>query len=171
MVVLNEDTSRSAKLWASARTEAAIVYMSPEMVLSESFQKLWKDSRFRKRLTAVIVDEAHCIEDWGDDDFRPAYRKLEILRNYTGQGISIMACTATCPTSTFTLIWDTLGYGNRPFWGLDVGIDRPNLLFITRQLEHPKQPMLDILNLLPAHLDDETLLSAIAKCLLYFDSV
>jgi len=36
-VVLNEDTSRSAKLWASARTEASIVYMLPEMVLSESF--------------------------------------------------------------------------------------------------------------------------------------
>ncbi|KAF5329335.1 hypothetical protein D9619_009479 [Psilocybe cf. subviscida] len=144
--------------------------MSPEMVLSESFQKLWKDSRFRKRLTAVIIDEAHCIADWGDDDFRPAYRKLDILRNYTGQEIPIVACTATCPTSTFTLVWDTLGYGNRPFWGLDVGVDRPNLLYIARPLENPKQPMLDILNILPTHLNDETLQAAIAKSLLYFDS-
>ena len=85
-----------------------MVYVSPEMALSDSFLKLWKDTRFRGRLTALIVDEAHCIEDWGSDDFRPLYRKLDILRNYTGFEIPFFACTATCRTSTFDLIWDTL---------------------------------------------------------------
>ena len=51
-----------------------MVYMSPEMVLSDSFAKLWKDSHFRSRLTAIIVDEAHCIDEWGGEDFRPEYR-------------------------------------------------------------------------------------------------
>ena len=79
-----------------------------------------------------MVDEAHCIAEWGGEDFRPTYRSLETLRGYTGQEIPIIACTATCPTKTFDLIWTTLGYGFRPFWGLDVGSDRPNLLYITR---------------------------------------
>ncbi|KJA16002.1 hypothetical protein HYPSUDRAFT_119846, partial [Hypholoma sublateritium FD-334 SS-4] len=109
-----------------------MVYMSPEMALSDSFMKLWKDTRFRGRLTALVVDEAHCIEDWGSDDFRPLYRKLHILRNYTGFEIPFFSCTATCKTSTFDLIWDTLGYGNRPFWGLDVWTDRSNLYFIVQ---------------------------------------
>jgi len=147
-----------------------MVYMSPEMALAPSFQKLWKDSRFRTRLTAIVVDEAHCIAEWGGEDFRPAYRLLETLRSYTGHEVPVVACTATCPTKTFDLIWSTLGYGYRPFWGLDVGSDRPNLLYITRILENPKNPLLDILNLLPNDLAADSPLDAISKCIFYFDS-
>ena len=129
--MLNEDTTKTADLWKRLRTTAAMVYMSPEMALSESFQKLWKELQLRNQLTAVVVDKAHCIDEWGDDDFRPLYRKLNTLRNYTGYEIPIVTCTATARTSTFDLIWSTLGYGNRPFWGLDVGADRPNLFYIT----------------------------------------
>jgi superfamily II DNA helicase RecQ len=147
-----------------------MVYMSPEMVLSESFSKLWKDSQFRTRLTAVIVDEAHCIDEWGGDDFRPEYRQLDRLRIFTSQEVPIVCCTATATTSTFNIIWKTLGYGNRPFWGLDVGCDRPNLFYITRPILNTTNPLLDILFILPQVLDNTTLLEAISKCLLYFDS-
>lgn len=169
-MVINEDTTQTAGLWATARTKATITYLSPEMALSNSFAKLWKDATYRKRLTAVIVDEAHCIEDWGADDFRPLYRQLGTLRNYTGLDIPFLACTATCSTQTFNTIWSTLAFGHRPFWGLDVGTERPNLLFLTRQLENPKNPMLDILNILPQLLSGATPLEALAKCLFYFDS-
>lgn len=144
--------------------------MSPEMVLSESFSKLWKDSKFCTRLTAVIVDEAHCIDEWGGDDFRPEYRQLDRLRIFTSQEIPIVCCTATASTSTFNTIWKTLGYGNRPFWGLDVGCDRPNLFYIIRPIVNTTNPLLDILFILPQVLNDTTLLEAISKSLLYFDS-
>ena len=139
--------------------------MSPEMALSPIFQKLRKDSRFRTRLTAIVVDEAHCIAERGGEDFRAAYRLLETLRSYTGHEVPVVACTATCTTKTFDLIWTALGYGHRPFWGLDVGLDRPNLLYITRILKNPKSPLLDILNLLPNDLTADSPLDAIAKCI------
>ena len=78
--------------------------MSPEMALSDSFQKLWKDSQFRRRLIALVVDEAHCIEEWGVDDFRPLYRKLDTLQSCTRYETPVVSCTATCRTSTFDLI-------------------------------------------------------------------
>jgi superfamily II DNA helicase RecQ len=131
-IIINEDTTKSTNLWKSAQISSSMVYMSPEMVLSDSFSKLWKDSQFRTRLTAVIVNEAHCIDEWGGEDFRPQYRLLECLRVFTGQEVPIVCCTATATTSTFNIIWKTLGYGNRPFWGLDVGSDCPNLFYITR---------------------------------------
>lgn len=140
------------------------------MVLSDSFSKLWKDSAFRRRLTAVVVDEAHCIDEWGGDDFRPQYQKLDCLRAFTGKEVPFVACTATCQTSTFNTIWDTLGFGCRPFWGVDVGVDRPNLFFLIRALTNPKNPALDILNILPARLDPSTKLEDIPKTILYFDS-
>ena len=67
-LVINEDTAKTADLWKHARSSASMVYMSPEMALSPSFQKLWKDSRFRTRLTAIVVDEAHCIAEWGGEE-------------------------------------------------------------------------------------------------------
>ncbi|KAE9397171.1 hypothetical protein BT96DRAFT_823622 [Gymnopus androsaceus JB14] len=93
------------------------------MALSPRFDALFKDGKFRHWLKAVIVDEAHCIDEWGDDDFCPLYRQLNQLRPFTGQEVPFLACTATCQTQTFNLLWDTLGYGNRPFWGIDVGCD------------------------------------------------
>jgi len=95
---------------------------------------------------------------------------LETLRSYTGHEVPVVACTATCPTNTFDLIWSTLGYGYRLFWGLDVGSDRPNLLYITHILENPKNPLLDILNLLPDDLTTNSPLDAMSKCIFYFDS-
>jgi len=169
-VAINEDTERSRALWARLRISASLVYMSPEMAQSPSFQKLWLDARFRTRLTALLVDEAHCIDEWGDDEFRPLYRKLSSLRVYTGTEIPFVACTATCQTSTFNTIWQTLAYGDRPFWGVDVGSDRKNLFFAVRQLEHPELPILNILGLLPSSITPETVLDAIAKCLFYFDT-
>jgi superfamily II DNA helicase RecQ len=168
-VLINEDNTKSAGLWAEARTKAQMVYISPEMALSPSFIKLWTNARFRAQVQALIVDEAHCIDEWGEE-FRPKYHELEKLRSFMGQEIPFVACTATATTSTFNVIWKSLGFGNRPFWGIDVGCDRPNLLFLTRQLVNSKSAVLDVLNFLPTALDDTTLVDAIPKGLCYYDS-
>ncbi|PPQ79276.1 LOW QUALITY PROTEIN: hypothetical protein CVT26_000904, partial [Gymnopilus dilepis] len=168
-LVINEDTTKTANLCKDVRTTAAMVYMLPEMALADSFHKLWKDSRFRSRLTAVVVDEAHCIDKWGGDDFRPLYRKLSTLRSYTGYEVPIVSCTDTARTPTFDLIWNTLGYGHRPFWGVDVGTDHPNLFHITRPYSDPKIPFLDVLSILPTVLNDDTASGDIPKTF-FFDS-
>ncbi|KAJ7588809.1 P-loop containing nucleoside triphosphate hydrolase protein, partial [Mycena floridula] len=60
-LVINEDMEKSADLWRQMKSMAQMVYLLPEMALSDSFSKLWQDVRFRKRITAVVVDEAHSI--------------------------------------------------------------------------------------------------------------
>lgn len=151
-MLINEDNTNTLGIWKSARLTAQVIYVSPEMALSNSFAKLWTDATFRRRVQALIVDEAHCIEEWGEE-FRPLYRELHRLRNFTGQEIPFVACTATCSMTTFDTIWNSLGFGHRPFWGIDVGSDHQNLLYLTRPLVNKKDPILDILNLLPPDLD------------------
>jgi superfamily II DNA helicase RecQ len=141
------------------------------MALSDSFQNLWKEASFRKRVTALVIDEAHCIDEWGGDDFWLLYRKIDELRMYTGQEVPFVACTATASTSTFDVIWKTLGFGSRPFWGMDVGCERSNLTFIMHELKDKKNPIFEVLNtLLPAVIDGDTQPEDIEKALLYFDS-
>ncbi|KAJ7177543.1 P-loop containing nucleoside triphosphate hydrolase protein [Mycena crocata] len=78
--MVNEDTV-SPELWGRLRQgRDNIYYVSPEMALSASFTKLWQDRTFRLRVQAVIIDEAHCIVEWGNE-FRKEYARLARLRD------------------------------------------------------------------------------------------
>ncbi|KAF7965431.1 hypothetical protein HWV62_43529 [Athelia sp. TMB] len=148
-VMINEDNTRTASLWKEAHSSAQLIYISPKMALSDSFTKLWKDSSFRGRLQAIVVDEAHCVDKWGGEEFWPSYRKLSELRNYTGKEVP---------------------YGNRPFWGLNIGCERPDLTYITRTLQNPENPILDLINFLPTNMDEFTRPEDINKGLIYLRS-
>lgn len=168
--MVNEDTV-SPDIWANLRQgRANLYYVSPEMALSSSFTHLWQDRSFRARVQAVVIDEAHCIVDWGED-FRKEYSGLAKLRDYIGQETPILAATATCDTEAFNVIWKSLKFGCRPFWGIDVGTDRSNLLYITRIIKNPTNPLLDVINIFPANMDKDTPASALPKCLFYFDTI
>ncbi|KAJ7807516.1 P-loop containing nucleoside triphosphate hydrolase protein [Mycena olivaceomarginata] len=168
--MVNEDTV-CPELWANLRQgRANLYYVSPEMALSSSFIHLWQDRSFRNRVQALVIDEAHCIVEWGDN-FRKEYSGLAKLRDYIGQDTPILAATATCDTETFKVIWKSLKFGGRPFWGLDVGTDRQNLVYMTRVVKNPANPILDIINIFPAHMDKDTPADVLAKCLFYFDTI
>ncbi|THV05622.1 hypothetical protein K435DRAFT_618856, partial [Dendrothele bispora CBS 962.96] len=67
------------------------------------------------------------IHEWGEDDFQPQYCQLSTIRSLCGYDVPFIACTATCQSSAFDMIWRALRFGSQPFWGVDVGADRPNL--------------------------------------------
>jgi ATP-dependent DNA helicase RecQ len=68
--------------------EYELVYVAPEG-LEGSLRTMIADMR----ISLVVVDEAHCISEWGHD-FRPAYRRLCGLKQELG-GVPILALTAT----------------------------------------------------------------------------
>jgi ATP-dependent DNA helicase RecQ len=79
---------RKRRLGALRRGEIELVYVSPEG-LEGSLRPILADCR----VSLVVVDEAHCISQWGHD-FRPAYRKLAGLKGELGE-IPVLALTAT----------------------------------------------------------------------------
>ncbi|KIJ31954.1 hypothetical protein M422DRAFT_80023, partial [Sphaerobolus stellatus SS14] len=97
------------------------------------FQVLWSSSRFRSHVAAIVVDEAHCIHQWGDQ-FKETYQQLNSLCVYTGREIPFLECSATVSTKTFDTIWSSLANGSQPFRGIDVGCRRSNLQYILKKM-------------------------------------
>ncbi|NEP76435.1 RecQ family ATP-dependent DNA helicase, partial [Okeania sp. SIO2G5] len=73
--------------------EVQLLYISPERLLQERFLMFLDRLRETVGLASLVVDEAHCVSDWGHD-FRPEYRQLSVLRSRYPK-LPVMALTAT----------------------------------------------------------------------------
>ncbi len=68
-----------------------VLLVSPERALSPGFFKIFKEMN----LFALVVDEAHCVSQWGHD-FRPEYRQIHLLRErHPRPQFPVLALTAT----------------------------------------------------------------------------
>ncbi len=68
---------------------AKMVYLSPEKLASSRWQNLFA----RLDISLMVIDEAHCISEWGHN-FRPDYMKLEQISKIIGAK-SVLGLTAT----------------------------------------------------------------------------
>ncbi|MEL7225103.1 MAG: DEAD/DEAH box helicase, partial [Cyanobacteria bacterium J06576_12] len=80
-----------------------LLYLSPETLLSKPVWELLSQPRIK--INALVLDEAHCLTQWGDS-FRPTYRRLGAVRSALlavrpeGTRIAIAAFTATADPIT-----------------------------------------------------------------------
>jgi ATP-dependent DNA helicase RecQ len=84
---------RRRRLAALRRGELEIVYLAPE-ALDGSLRDFVRDCP----LALLVVDEAHCISQWGHD-FRPSYRRLEGLCEELDVPVLALTATATRPVA------------------------------------------------------------------------
>jgi ATP-dependent DNA helicase RecQ len=108
------------------RRAVEFIFTTPEQLASEEF---------RARLSSgavdlVVIDEAHCISQWGHD-FRPAY--LEALPALRALGSpTVLALTATATPDVIDDITRQLGVG--PLRVINTGTYRPNLSYQVRHV-------------------------------------
>ena len=100
---------------------ARIVLCSPERFASATFLEALAE----RRVDLFVVDEAHCVSEWGHD-FRPDYLRLRGVIDRLGSP-TVMACTATATEQVAEEIVGRLGL--REPHVLRAGFDRPNLSF------------------------------------------
>jgi ATP-dependent DNA helicase RecQ len=81
---------RAAAERALAAGMLRLVYVAPERLAGAAFRA----ALARARVTRLVVDEAHCISQWGHD-FRPDYRRLADLRADLGVPAAAFTATAT----------------------------------------------------------------------------
>jgi ATP-dependent DNA helicase RecQ len=90
--------------------EVDVLLVSPERLNNPDFRDTVLPS-----LTAsaglLVVDEAHCISDWGHD-FRPDYRRLRTLLTELPAGVPVLATTATANNRVVRDVAEQLGLGS-----------------------------------------------------------
>jgi ATP-dependent DNA helicase RecQ len=98
-----------------------LLYVAPERFAAPRFA----EALARTRVGLFVVDEAHCISQWGHD-FRPAYLALPDAIRALGRP-PILALTATATPDVIDDILRQLGAPAAEV--VNVGIERPNLVF------------------------------------------
>ena len=104
--------STNAHEWADvqrqlANDEVDVLLVSPERLNNPSFRETQLPDLIR-RVGMLVVDEAHCISDWGHD-FRPDYRRLRDLIAQMPDGVPVLATTATANSRVVQDVAEQLG--------------------------------------------------------------
>lgn len=114
-----------------------LLYLSPERASRESFRQ----EMSRWNVSLIVVDEAHCISQWGYD-FRPNYLKLAELRPLAPDA-PILALTASATPEVLADIRDKLELKSPETFSRS--FSRENISYLVRRSEDKQSMMLRII--------------------------
>ncbi|GAC1337205.1 MAG: DEAD/DEAH box helicase [Candidatus Dormibacteria bacterium] len=126
-----------------------VLLVSPERLNNPGFRDAVLP-RLAAEAGLLVIDEAHCISDWGHD-FRPDYRRIRTLLASLPGGIPVLATTATANRRVTADVAEQLDpHGNADVLVLRGSLDRESLhLAVLRLSDQPQQ-----LGWLAEHLSD-----------------
>ncbi|KAJ6583088.1 hypothetical protein DFH09DRAFT_1437873 [Mycena vulgaris] len=120
-----------------------IVLVSPEMAITSKFHALVLSSKaFSENTICQLIDEGHCISEWGKDDFRPEFSNLHILLGRLPSGLPIIIGSATMPHDVILDIQAKHRLrGNCAH--VSVSKAKPNVALSVRILQYPQDTFAD----------------------------
>ena len=113
------------------------LYVSPERLGTRLFKSYVQEMN----VSYIVVDEAHCISQWGYD-FRPDYLQIGKLRELVDA--PVIAVTATATPKVAEDIMERLQFKQKCL--IKSGFERPNLSYIVRRCDDKPGQLLNICN-------------------------
>lgn len=92
---------------ALANDSCDLILISPERLNNEHFLKTLLP-KVSGRIGLFVVDEAHCISDWGHD-FRPDYRRILRIMQLLPEGVPVLGTTATANNRVVQDVQEQMG--------------------------------------------------------------
>jgi RecQ family ATP-dependent DNA helicase len=125
-----DGTANRAALERAIAGETRLLYVAPERFATPGFAERLSAAR----IGLFVVDEAHCVSQWGHD-FRPDYLRLGAIARQLGAA-SIFATTATATLRVGLDVARRLGL--RDPVRITTGFDRPNLSYDVVTIRSPR---------------------------------
>lgn len=130
------------------RDELDVLLVSPERLNNPSFREQ-QLPMLMQRLGLLVIDEAHCISDWGHD-FRPDYRRIRDLIAQLPKGLPVLATTATANSRVVQDVAEQLGGGTEEVFTLRGTLARDSLRLGVLRLASPRMQLAWLLS----HIND-----------------
>lgn len=130
------------------RNELDVLLVSPERLNNPSFREQ-QLPMLMQRLGLLVIDEAHCISDWGHD-FRPDYRRIRDLIARLPQGLPVLATTATANSRVVQDVAEQLAGGTEEVFTLRGTLARDSLRLGVLRLASPRMQLAWLLS----HIED-----------------
>ena len=127
------------------RDEVDILLIAPERLANQRFREEVLAS-VADRISLLVIDEAHCISDWGHD-FRPHYRRIERIARNMPQNTRLLATTATANNRVMDDLQAVLGPDLEVLQG---DLHRPALFLQTIRLRRQSERLAWLAEHVPA---------------------
>ncbi|KAF8989446.1 P-loop containing nucleoside triphosphate hydrolase protein [Cyathus striatus] len=134
-VAVNKDTWNAQLKADIEKGKFQALFTSPEMCLrNEEFRSVLCSPTFTDNLKMVIIDEAHCISQWGGD-FRTDYGLLSKLRSFFPPSTPFLATSATLPPAALRDVQAQLQLDPLRTFIVNLGNNRPNIALSVKTIK------------------------------------
>ncbi|KAF8162177.1 hypothetical protein K438DRAFT_1618515 [Mycena galopus ATCC 62051] len=147
-----------------------VIITSPDMCLKhDKFRHLLSTPAFAKRIAAFVIDEAHCITQWGPD-FRAEYSDLGTLRAFVPLKVPFLVASATLPPTVLAAVHKSVHINPETSYSVNLGTDRPNIAWFVHFMKAAKTDVEALDFLAPAyHSEDDAVV--LTQSMVFFDDI
>lgn len=145
-ILTGDNKNRNEDLNRFKKAHTLFTFASPERVQNIRFREILIDHSYSRTIGSVILDEVHCLSEWGHD-FRVPYLMLSTTLNTYCEGVCYLGLTATASVNVVRDLMIELNIKENDVI-YSTNLKRENLKFTIKRFDNAQQAILKLKNTL-----------------------
>lgn len=143
----------------------------PKRSLQHSgFREVLTSPKLATHISAIVIDEAHCISQWGDK-FHEEYSRLGTLQAFVPSQVPVLVASATMPPHILKQVCTTMHIDIKTSYYLNLGVDWPNITWEVRHMRAGKSNFESLQLVLPKKFGGEVNENNFKQTMVFGDNI